>query len=133
MKNQFKGANMWQFKTYLVNLLKSAPNSMILCGSIAFHSSLYRLNKSPKASAPSSQNRFFKSKSFSPIHWAWLSAPLAFCIASWGLWFHFSWENLQYERELISDLPSVTIVAKVLYSIAHCRSTQNSLQSLKAF
>ena len=100
-------------KLRLVDLLKPAPNSMILCGSLAFHSSLYRLNKSPKASVPSSQNRFFKSKSFSPIHWAWLSAPLPFCITSWGLWFHFSWENWQYERELISNLPSVTIVVKV--------------------
>ena len=41
-----------------------------------------RRSKSPKVSVPS-------SKSVSLIHRAWLSAPLLFCIANWGSWFHF--------------------------------------------
>ena len=81
-KSNLKARICDSLKLRLVDLLKPAPNSMILCGSIAFHSSLYRLNKSPKASAPS-------RKSFSPIRRARLSAPLPFCITNWGSWFHF--------------------------------------------
>ena len=102
-------------KLKLVDLLKPAPNSMILCGSIAFHSSLYRLNKSPKVARFAVAGSWVGSYRLpAPFMFSWRGSALQWstleCVSV-----EVSAPSSQnhFFRESISNLPSVTILVKV--------------------